>query len=621
MTQRRTIQLAAILLLVTIFGRGVGFASAETNSPNTPNVPAATTITVDTTLDYAEADDDSGNVDNYTCGYTSGAIYKPAPNGKCTLRRAILEAGVRPDGDRPITIQFNIPTSDPNYDATLQIWEVQIDSSFVWEIDRRFISDDGGQVTMDGGTRPGGGPAIMINTNSENNPLFGRSLEVRTSNNTFRNLGFHGGGQIILYEGNNLVENIWMGLTNDGSAMKLASTASTQAMRSMARGGIIMPNSASDNNTIQNNRIIGAFERAIRVTSGGSGNLIQNNFIGMNAAGVVPVNTRTNSIDCSRDPDYNAALWYGGRGIQVSGSHNTIQDNRIAGLHVTQTANETPPISMEIYGTDNLVTRNIVGKDTTGAVVGVCGQGLLFGGTESIATLNQFFFTRNGFDPNDVNTEFDAAIITQSFTGRGVGDPPRWLKVWANLIDGGDNVESNFHAYRLASPGVNIELRKFIPAKITSLNGTAVSGTNGDKIFALDPDTDCPNCKIFLYLDDTDDRIESFELLGTAIADANGDWATTISRPLQNDEGIRTQSMTRDAMTIISDSVPPIEYYGANTTTRLSDILYMNGLAPTAVAVSNQASGLSGQAITVGLFVLLLVGSMGVMILRPKFTT
>ncbi|HFQ94533.1 MAG TPA: hypothetical protein ENK32_11020, partial [Anaerolineae bacterium] len=125
-----------------------------------------TTIVVDTTEDLA----DSANYDNHTCTYTSGAIYFPAPDGKCTLRRAILEAGVRPDADRPISVEFNIPTSDPNYDNTLQIWEVQIDESYVWELDRRFITDDGGQVTIDGATQPGGranGPKIMVNTNRD----------------------------------------------------------------------------------------------------------------------------------------------------------------------------------------------------------------------------------------------------------------------------------------------------------------------------------------------------------------------------------------------------------------------------------------------------------------------
>ncbi|MEE9326320.1 MAG: hypothetical protein V3U71_03415 [Cocleimonas sp.] len=535
---------------------------------------AATTIIVDTTLDYAEVDDDIGRVDNYTCSFSagqSGALFSPAPNNKCTLRRAILEAGVRPDGDRPITIEFNIPTNDPNYNAALGIWEVQIDSSFIWEIKRRFISDDGGQVTVDGGTRPGGGPAIMINTNSENSPIFGSSLEVRTANNTFRNLGFHGGGQIILYEDHNLVESVWMGLTNNGLQMKLASTASSQAMRSMARGGIIMPNSASDNNIIRTNRIIGANERAIRVTSTGSNNLIEDNFIGMNANGDVPI---TSTINCSRSSDYDSSLWYGGRGIQVTGSHNIIQNNRIAGLHVTQATNETPPISMEIFGIDNVVTGNTVGIDASNKKVGTCGQGLLLGGSESIATANHFYFTRNGFDPGDIGDELDAVIITQSFLEQG----SRWIRVWNNIIEGGNNTEANFHAYRF-SEGVNEDLRKFIPAKITSIKGTTISGTNGDRLLPTTVNPFCPNCTVYLYLDDTDDRIESFALLGTALADSNGDWTTTISRPLSAGEGIRTQSMVNDNQTILADPVPPFKYYAALTTTRLSDVLYTSSNA------------------------------------------
>ncbi len=528
---------------------------------------AQTTIVVTSTLDFAEQDDDVGRVDNYTCGFTAGAFFEPAPNGICTLRRAVLEAGVRPDADRPIDIVFDIPTSDPNYDPVLELWEVQIDSSFVWEIDRRFISDDGGQVTIDGATQPTGrddGPRIMINTNSENSPIFGRSLEIRTSNNVIRNLGFKGGGQIILYEGDNLIENNWMGLRNDGTRLSLASTASSQARRSMARGGIIMPNEDSDNNVIRNNIIIGSFERAIRVTSGGDNNEISNNFIGTNASGIVPVG---GTIDCFRDPDYDGKFWYGGQGIQVTGTNNTVIGNVLAGLHVTQAINDTPPIAMEIAGINNLVTDNTIGLDAAGNEIGVCGQGMLIQGTEGLVTENTLFFTRNGFDAGDVGTEFDAAIIMQSFTGQGGGDPDRWMRVWNNVIDGGNFTEANFHAYRFAGPGVPVEMRQFIPAKVTSIEGTAVSGTNGDPL-PLGPGTNCPNCTIYLYLDDRDDRIEAFELLGTATADANGNWTTTISRPLAGNEGIRTQSE--------SNAPDVMHIYDAQTTTRLSDDLYFN---------------------------------------------
>ncbi len=542
-----------------------------------------TTIVVDSSEDLA----DSVNFDNHTCGYTSGAIYFPAGDGKCTLRRAILEAGVRPDGDRPIQIVFDLETSDPNYDSTLQVWEVQIDESYVWELDRDNITADGGQVTIDGNTQPNGrnnGPKIMINTNRDNLATFGRSLEVRTSGNTIRNLGFIGGGQIILYEGENTIQNNWMGLTADGMGLSLASTASDQAERSMARGGIILPNEDSDNNVIKNNFIIGASERAIRITSGGDKNIIDSNFIGMNASGLLP-SPFDKGIDCTREVDYDSSLWYGGRGIQVTGSENTIINNQIAGLHVPQSANDTPPIAMEISGDDHTVTNNLIGLDADGNEVGVCGQGMLLQGTEHVVEFNRIIHSRNGFDPNDDGTDFDSAIITQSFeTGSN-----KWITVRKNIIMDADEATHPDHAYRFASPGVPVELRQFNPAKVTSIVGTAVSGTQGDDAVLPGPTiipADCDNCTIYLYADDLDSRIESFELLGEATADGNGNWSATLSRPLNDNEGLRTQSM--------ANQNGVIHNFGAGTTSKLSDTLYLPEQAPTSVSISGPTTGKTG---------------------------
>ena len=553
-----------VILILLLTGCLIGLASTQ--------VLAATSITVDSSADLA----DSSNFDNHTCSYTSGAFFYPSPDGKCTLRRAILEAGVRPDGDRPIDIRFNIPTSDPNYDASMQIWEVQIDESYVWELDRRFITDDGGQVTIDGDTQPGGrasGPKIIVNTNRDNLAIFGRSLEVRTSNNTIRNLGFIGGGQIILYEAGNVVENNWMGLLADGSGLSLASTATTQAMRSMARGGIILPNEKSDGNIVRNNRIIGASERAIRITSGGDNNQILNNSIGMNAAGIVPA-PHDAGIDCTRDLDYNTNLWYGGRGIQVTGSNNSVINNRLAGLHTPQSTNDTPPISMEVSGSGHTITGNIIGRDTAANNVGVCGQGMLLQGTGHLVESNMIAHSRNGFEPTDDGTDFDTAILTQSFSvGSG-----KWITVRKNRVIDADEATHPDHVYRFASPGVPIELRKFNPAKVTVINGTSVSGTQGDNAVVPGPviiSAACPNCQIYLYADDLDGRIEAFELLGEATANGSGNWSATLSRPLTANEGLRTQSM--------ANGNGVIHNFGANTTSKLSDDLYT--LAPAELAL------------------------------------
>ena len=109
---------------------------AQSTTPVQADAAAGTVITVTTTEDLAT----SSNFSKHTCNFTSGAFFFPATDGKCTLRRAIVEAGARPDVDRPISIEFNIPIADSNYDATLKVWEVQIDASHKWELKRRLAT-------------------------------------------------------------------------------------------------------------------------------------------------------------------------------------------------------------------------------------------------------------------------------------------------------------------------------------------------------------------------------------------------------------------------------------------------------------------------------------------------
>jgi len=522
---------------------------------------SAVTITVDSTADLVNSNSPNRDTCDFTIG--NGALTQAAPDGICTFRRAINEATARPTADRPISIVFDLDTSDPNYDMSLDIWEVQIDESFQLELTRINTLDRTGDVTIDGNTQPGGrnnGPKIMINTNRDNLASGGRSLEVRTTGNDFRNLGFHGGGQLILFNSGNVVENIWMGLSNDGLSLELASNASEQATRSLAGGGIILPNSASDDNIIRNNRIIGAVERAIRITSGGSGNQIVGNYIGMTADG--NITTPNSGLQCLRAPNLLSGVWYGGQGIQVTGNNNTVEQNLLAGLHIPQTANATPAVALEISGTGNMVTENQIGITENTDFVGVCGQGLLLQGTQSVVTQNFFIGTRVGFDPGDAGTNLDAAIITQSFNFGG----GQWLDVRENVIIVLGQSSDNVHAYRFGST-VPDELRRFVPAKITRFSGVDVEGENGDPL-PLGPSTDCPGCTIYLYLDDDDARIESGNLdaFATATADNEGNWSAVLPRELEQGERLRTQSQT-NAFGVIGN-------FAARTTSRLSDIAF-----------------------------------------------
>ncbi len=541
---------------------------------------AQTIITVKSSLDLVT----SASPNRDTCAFTigSGSITRAAPDGICTFRRAINEASARPDADRPISIVFDLPTSDPNYDGLLDIWEVQIDESFQIELTRRNTLEERGEVTIDGDSQQGGrdnGPKIMINTNRDNIASGGRSLEVRTPDNVFRNLGFHGGGQLILFNSGNVVQNVWMGISNDGLSLELASDASEQATRALAGGGIILPNSNSNDNQIIGNRIIGATERAIRVTSGGKNNLISNNFIGMVADG--SITTPESGLQCLRAPNLLPNVWYGGQGIQITGNANIVHQNLLAGLHIPQTANGTPAIALEIAGTGNTVTENQIGVTQNADLVGVCGQGLLLQGTEGLVTENFFIGTRVGFDPGDAGTESDAAIITQSFNFGG----GQFMDVRENFIVGLGQESDNAHAYRFGQ-NVPEALRRFVPAKITQISGINVEGTNGDPL-PQGPSTDCPGCTIYLYLDDDDERIESVNLtaFATATADENGNWSTELPRELQDGERLRTQSQT-NAFGVIGN-------FAARTTTRLSDVAYQPEDDPLCVPIKAQNNNIA----------------------------
>jgi len=83
----------------------------------------------------------------------------------------------------------------------------------------------------------------------------------------------------------------------------------------------------------------------------------------------------------------------------------------------------------------------------------------------------------------------------------------------------------------------------FNPAKVTSINGTTVSGTAGDG-------NPCPNCVIELFLDDNDGITEALQSLGTTTANASGVWSKTLAAPLASGYGIRTTSTTAQFNTI-----------------------------------------------------------------------
>lgn len=491
-------------------------------APDSPAVPAATVITVNTSSDL-----DSGSLTK-TCTYTAG-IYVAASDG-CTLRRALLEAAARPQSDRPIAINFTLAANDPNKDKTVSgTWTLPIIATLP-PLKTDTILNKNGQVTIDGDTQPGGrttGPKIILDTNDN-------SLQVESTNNVIRNLAFKGGGAIFLKEDNNTVEQIWMGLSDDGQSIVFRTPANPLRM---AGGGIFI---SSNNNTVQNNVISGAFARAIDI-DGGDNNLITRNAIGTRADGTVP--TVATAAQCLRSLSLDPQNWYGGWGIALSGSNNQIVQNRIAGLHIVQSQNDTPPMAIEIFGADHEVRGNVIGVDSANKRVGVCGQGIKVSGSGTKIRNNIIVRSRTGFD------EGEPTAILASDTSPLFGQ----ITVRGNLIESGPGKIYEF------GPGIPALLRTFNPARLTNMSGTTITGGSGDS-------SPCPGCLIDFYRDDEDEIAEALDHLGSVVADSNGDFTLMLTQTLPSGVGIRTSSTTQ-AAGIIGN-------YGAGTTTKFSK-LYM----------------------------------------------
>ncbi len=530
------------MLLVALLAAAATLLWLLAQNPAHADTTGGVTIVVDTSADL------NPGSNTQTCTYAQGALFVPAPDG-CTLRRALRDAAGRPPGDRPIAITFNLPANDPN--ANLNVagtWTLLIDGGFALPpLKTQSILDRTGNVTIDGATQPGGrstGPKIIIETSD-------RSLEVESTGNTIRNLAFKGGGVIFLKQGENTVENIWMGLSDDGNSIAFRTPG--QPAR-MAGGGIHI---SSDDNTVRNNVISGAFSRAVDI-DGGRNNLIQGNRIGTRADGTVP--TVTASIACERGMTLDPANWYGGWGIATTGSDNQIVDNRIAGLHIVQSANDTPPIAIEIFGNNQEVRDNVIGRDSANKQVGVCGQAIKVAGNGSQIIDNLIAGSRVGFE-DAVPTAIFSSDSSPTFNG---------VTVRGNLVINGPGAIYAFGA------GVSQPLRLFKSAQITSILGTAVTGTAGEG-------SPCPGCIVDIYLDDTDEVAEALEHLGSATANGSGNWSFTLPQALTDSQGLRTIS-TVQSSGIISGK-------GAGTSAQNS-VLYTPIKPLTGVTITGPTSSL-----------------------------
>lgn len=251
----------------------------------------AATFTVNST-----ADDPDASPGNGVC-QTSGGV--------CTLRAAIQEANALAG---PHTIQFNIPTASPGYDAA-GYWRIRPASALP--------AITAGNVTIDGRTQPTGNPSwthprIVIDGSLITGGANG--LTITSAGNTIRRLTIQnfavsdilsettGNGILISGSGatNNRVHGCYLGTSPDGGSAARNHVAGVQVRNagnniignSTAGAGPDIDTAGDDalGNLISGNGRTAGTAANVYLTASpaydnGRGNVIRGNLIGTNLAG------------------------------------------------------------------------------------------------------------------------------------------------------------------------------------------------------------------------------------------------------------------------------------------------------------------------------------------------
>ncbi|MEZ5471879.1 MAG: hypothetical protein R3E90_08880 [Marinicella sp.] len=530
---------------------------------------AQTTIVVDWALDEEPTNN------NHTCSYTQGGLFFPDTTGsganKCTLRRALREAGAIADDDfctgcAPVTIVFTGLNGTNGDGDDVQFnngqWVLPIsDAGNVSDFGLypQTILDSVGEITISG-------PAVDVQGNHQM-PLVmiesGKTLEIELSEVQINGLGFFGGMSIHAKEQNITFENNTWGLSPDGSEIVFADVDFN--IDNLAGNHGIFGTSEASQLLVQNNIISGAGTNAVEVNSGTTGLQILNNWIGLDINGIVPpvpaqFICRTFTTISPNPNELDEDEWFGGSGINIAGTGALIQGNIIAGLQNIRSTNDTPPQALTVFGSLHTIENNIIGQDINGGTVGVCGQGIKFSTqTDVLAPQNNGHLvmdnlidsSRNGFE----NTK--GAILWTDTSSPG-------------FKDGGNTVRGNIvingpEKYFEMGPMIASAIRLFEPAEITDVSGTLITGGSHQSNILGNP-SPCPNCLIDFYLDDVDGHEEALAHLGSVVADGNGDFTYNLSSPIPDGMAIRTTS------TAMSDNIIPNTWAG--TTSTMSNELY-----------------------------------------------
>lgn len=288
-------------------------------------------------------------------------VTNTSSGGPGSLAKAIASANAVPG---PHTINFNIPSSDPNFvdvDSVLPGGDAAKDVYVITLTSAPVLYTFGG-ITVDGSTQPGGGladplaPKISINGNNAVGGLF------LGSNNRLIGLNIRnclGGGITMIGGANNIVRGCYIGTDPTG---KVAQPNTGPGIDCSGSGNIFGGPTAVDRNVISGNGNDG-----ITMRDDAFSNIVQGNFLGTDATGTMALGNGADGIEC-HGPD-NLII-----GNLLSGNANA------AGIRLAFSTVDGTVVRGNRIGTDVFGTSPIPNREGIDIVAGATGT--IIGGTD-----------------------------------------------------------------------------------------------------------------------------------------------------------------------------------------------------------------------------------------------
>ncbi|MEP7190071.1 MAG: right-handed parallel beta-helix repeat-containing protein, partial [Roseiflexaceae bacterium] len=351
---------------------------------------------------------------------------QPGADGAISLREAILATNATPVAGA-LTIAFNLPNSDPGYNATKSTWTFTLSEQALPALAR-------GNVTLDGSSQPGSPsyPQIILDGFNVNDAAGSNGITIISDHNTIRGLtlvNFY--DDAVLISGPsaaaNLIAGCYLGPDANGAVavqpsyfgVELrngahdniiggADPAARNLISGNAHSGIMIQDSTTNNNIIAGNWIgvstsgQAALKNAVAgvtveagahdnlIGGANQGNLLSGNETGIYIKGGVATTVAGNTIGLAADgrtplANDGGGIWLlsGARDNLIGGTsvaaRNIISGNGVTGSQFGQGI-YLASAPADALTTNNTIQGNYIGVDSSGnQPAGNYRQGILLG--------------------------------------------------------------------------------------------------------------------------------------------------------------------------------------------------------------------------------------------------